>query len=120
MKIGLLSDTHSYLDPKVFEHFGSCDEIWHAGHIGAPAVADALEKVKPLRAVDGNIDDKSIQSRFPEDLHVQCEGLAAWITHMGGLPRTIPPGSGNNLPEQQQLFSSAAILTSSMSGPTRA
>src|SRR5260221_10455701 len=86
MKIGLLSDTHSYLDPKVFEHFGSCDEIWHAGDIGAPAVADALEKFKPLRAVYGNIDDKSIQSRFPEDLHFQCEGLAVWMTHIGGTP----------------------------------
>jgi putative phosphoesterase len=86
MKIGLLSDTHSYLDPKVFEHFQSCDEIWHAGDIGAPAVADALEKFKPLRAVYGNIDDKSIQTRFPEDLHFQCEGLAIWMTHIGGTP----------------------------------
>src|SRR5260221_1575758 len=91
MKIGLLSDTHSYLDPKVFEHFRSCDEIWHAGDIGAPAVADALEKFKPLRAVYGNIDDKSIQSRFPEDLHFQCEGLAVWITHIGGAPPPTKP-----------------------------
>jgi putative phosphoesterase len=86
MKIGLLSDTHSYLDPKVFEHFRSCDEIWHAGDIGASAVADALEKFKPLRAVYGNIDDKSIQSRFPEDLRFHCKGLAVWMTHIGGTP----------------------------------
>ena len=86
MKIGLLSDTHSYLDPKVFEHFRSCDEIWHAGDIGAAAVADELEKFKPLRAVYGNIDDKSIQSRFPEDLSFHCEGLTVWITHIGGTP----------------------------------
>jgi len=34
MKIGLLSDTHGYLDPKVFEYFKDVDEIWHAGDIG--------------------------------------------------------------------------------------
>ncbi|MBK6987724.1 MAG: hypothetical protein IPH33_05505 [Bacteroidetes bacterium] len=33
-KIGLLSDTHGYLDPKVFKLFADCDEIWHAGDFG--------------------------------------------------------------------------------------
>lgn len=86
MKIGLLSDTHSFLDPRVFEHFQSCDEIWHAGDIGEPAVADELEKFKPLRAVYGNIDDKTIQARFAENLRFQCEGLSIWMTHIGGTP----------------------------------
>ncbi len=40
MKIGLLSDTHSYLDPKVFDYFKNCDEIWHGGDIGDASVAD--------------------------------------------------------------------------------
>ena len=65
MKIGLLSDTHSYLDPKVLEHFKACDEIWHAGDIGNVSVVNELEKYKPLKAVYGNIDDKDIQARFP-------------------------------------------------------
>ena len=56
-KIGLLSDTHSYLDPKVFKYFTNVDEIWHAGDIGNPEVTDELTKFKPLRAVYGNIDD---------------------------------------------------------------
>ena len=86
MKIGLLSDTHSYLDPKVFDYFKSCDEIWHAGDIGTAAVADQLQTFKPLRAVYGNIDDKAIQARFPEDLRFPCEGLSIWITHIGGTP----------------------------------
>lgn len=86
MKVGLLSDTHGYLDPKVFQYFAGCDEIWHAGDIGDAAVADALEKFKPLKAVFGNIDDKNLQVRFPEDLRFVCEGMNIWITHIGGTP----------------------------------
>jgi len=51
-KIGLLSDTHSFLDKKVFEHFKDCDEIWHAGDIGDIDVADQLENFKKFRAVN--------------------------------------------------------------------
>jgi hypothetical protein len=91
MKIGLLSDTHGFLDPKVFEHFKSCDEIWHGGDIGTMQVADALEKFKPLRAVFGNIDDKDIQVKFPEDLWFECEGLMIWMTHIGGAPPRYNP-----------------------------
>lgn len=86
MKIGLLSDTHSYLDPKVFHYFESCDEVWHAGDIGAAEVVDALEKFKPLRAVYGNIDTKDLQIRFPEDLRFTCEGVDIFITHIAGKP----------------------------------
>ena len=91
MKIGLLSDTHSFLDPKIFEHFKDCDEIWHAGDIGDPALTDSLEKFKPIRAVFGNIDDKSLQSRFPEDLWFDCVGAKIWMTHIGGAPPNYNP-----------------------------
>lgn len=86
MKIGLLSDTHSHLDPRVLDYFKECDEVWHAGDIGDRSVADTLEKFKPFRAVFGNIDDKEIQIRFPEDLRFECEGLRVWMTHIGGVP----------------------------------
>jgi putative phosphoesterase len=91
MKIGLLSDTHGYLDKKVFEYFSSCDEVWHAGDIGTSAVADELEVFKPLRAVFGNVDDKALQLRFPEDLYFNCEDLSVWITHIGGSPPNYNP-----------------------------
>ena len=91
MKIGLLSDTHGYLDPKIFEHFHSCKEVWHAGDIGDAAVADALEKFKPLRAVFGNIDNKDLQKRFHEDVRFVCEGLSVWMTHIGGSPPNYNP-----------------------------
>ena len=91
MKIGLLSDTHSHLDPKVFEYFKDCDEIWHGGDIGDASVSNELEKFKPFRAVFGNIDDKEMQVRFPEDLWFSCEGLTIWMTHIGGAPPNYNP-----------------------------
>jgi uncharacterized protein len=91
MKIGLLSDTHGFLDPKIFDHFRDCDELWHGGDIGDGRVADALEAFKPLRAVYGNIDDKEIQLRFPEDLFFTCEELSVWMTHIGGAPPRYNP-----------------------------
>ena len=91
MKIGLLSDTHGYLDQKVFEHFKHCDEIWHAGDIGSMALAESLAAFKPFRAVFGNIDDAEIQNRFPEDLWFTAEGLSVWMTHIGGSPPNYNP-----------------------------
>jgi putative phosphoesterase len=91
MKIGLLSDTHSDLDPKVFTHFAGVDEIWHAGDLGDLKLVQGLESFKPLRAVYGNIDDRDIQSRFPEDLVFSCEGMKVWMTHIGGIPPRYNP-----------------------------
>lgn len=85
-KIGLLSDTHSTLDPKVFKYFEEVDEIWHAGDIGDMEVIKKLEAFKPLRAVYGNIDSGTVRTTFPLDLRFDCEGMDVWITHIGGYP----------------------------------
>jgi putative phosphoesterase len=91
-KIGLLSDTHGYLDPAIFEHFESCDEIWHAGDIGSIEIIDQLEAFKPVRIVFGNIDGHEIRIRTTEYLHFELEGLSVQITHIGGYPpRYNPP-----------------------------
>jgi putative phosphoesterase len=85
-KIGLISDTHGFLDERVFHHFASCDEVWHAGDIGSTDVIDQLESFKPLRAVWGNIDGTEVRKRTLENLRFVCEGLDVWITHIGGRP----------------------------------
>jgi uncharacterized protein len=90
MRIGLLADTHGYLDPALFEHFETCDEIWHAGDIGDTVLLGQLQKFKPLRVVYGNIDDLDLQRNLPEDLWFSCEGLAVWLTHIGGSPNHYP------------------------------
>lgn len=91
MTIGLLSDTHSYLDPKIFDYFKHVDEVWHAGDIGDAQVTRDLKSFKPLKAVYGNIDDKEIQAQFPEDLWFECEGFKIWMTHIGGAPPNYNP-----------------------------
>lgn len=85
-RIGLLSDTHGYLDGSIFSYFENCDEVWHAGDIGNSEVADKLEAFRPFRAVYGNIDDKTIQTRYPLNQEFVVEGLAVWITHIAGYP----------------------------------
>ena len=85
-KIGLLSDTHGFLDDKVFEHFKDCDEVWHAGDIGTVEVADRLAAFKPLRAVYGNIDDDKLRVMFKQHERWMGEGVDVWMTHIGGYP----------------------------------
>lgn len=85
-RIGLISDTHSYLDDAVFNHFEKCDEIWHAGDFGDIKVANALQEFKPLRGVYGNIDGRDIRSVYPENLKFNCEDVKVWMTHIGGYP----------------------------------
>jgi uncharacterized protein len=91
-KIGLMSDTHSFLDPKVFDYFKDCDEIWHAGDIGVIEVAERLAAFKPFKAVYGNIDENTaVEHQYPLDLRFECEGLRVWITHIGGYPGKYAP-----------------------------
>ncbi|WP_020526759.1 metallophosphoesterase family protein [Flexithrix dorotheae] len=86
MKIGLLSDTHSFLDPRIYDYFKDCDEIWHAGDIGSIELLDELEKFKPLKAVYGNIDGKEIRTEAPEEQIFECAGMKIWMIHIGGYP----------------------------------
>ena len=86
MRIGLISDTHGWIHPSLFEHFAGCDEIWHAGDIGNIQTADSLATFKPFRAVYGNIDDSIVRSTFTESLRFTSEEMKIWITHIGGTP----------------------------------
>ncbi|MEJ6694899.1 MAG: metallophosphoesterase family protein [Chitinophagales bacterium] len=84
--IGLISDTHSYLDPQVFEYFKEVDEIWHIGDVGDVKVLEQLRAFKPLRGVYGNIDDREIRQELPLDYRFVMEDMDIWMTHIGGYP----------------------------------
>ncbi len=76
-RIGLLSDTHGWLDPRLRNHLASCDEIWHAGDIGGLHITDEIRSWypdKPLRAIVGNIDDAASRRAFPTDLRFELDG----------------------------------------------
>ncbi len=86
MKIGLISDTHNFLDPQVTEYFSDRDEIWHAGDFGNITIARELEKIAPVVGVYGNIDGEDIRKRYPLHQRFTKEGVDVWITHIGGIP----------------------------------
>jgi hypothetical protein len=104
-KIGLISDTHGYLDEAVFEHFKDCDEIWHGGDFGDANIAIRLKEAKELKGVYGNIDDADIRTVFPEQLVFMCEGVKVMMRHIGGYPpRYNPETKKELLIHQPQLF----------------
>ncbi len=104
-RIGLISDTHGFLDEKVFEHFKNCDEIWHAGDFGNAKLATSLKKFKPLRGVYGNIDGYDIRSEYPDKLVWQCENVNVFLTHIGGHPARYAPGIKSQLEKNKsKLF----------------
>ena len=86
MKIGLLSDTHGYLDPKVFKYFEQVDEIWHAGDIGTIEVLEELRKFKPTIAVWGNVDGGQLRVECKEGEIFEREGVRVLLTHIAGKP----------------------------------
>ncbi len=104
-RIGLISDTHNYLDETVAAHFKNCDEIWHGGDFGTQEIANKLKNLKPLKGVYGNIDGKDIRSIYPEQLVFMCEEVKVMIRHIGGYPPKYNPETKKEiLIEQPQLF----------------
>lgn len=85
-RIGVLSDTHGFFDPKIVKYFAECDEIWHAGDVGDYDVILKLNLIAPVMAVYGNIDGTPIRSRYPGHQRHVREGLDIWMTHIGGYP----------------------------------
>ncbi len=90
-KILLLSDTHSYIDDLVIKHIKNADEVWHAGDIGDLKVTETIKKLKPLRAVYGNIDNSEARLEFPETTRFMCENVEVLMTHIGGYPGRYNP-----------------------------
>jgi putative phosphoesterase len=112
-RIGLISDTHGFLDPSVFEHFKNCDEIWHGGDFGTLKIAEQLIAIfgqtgsgqARFRGVYGNIDDNDIRSIYPEQLVFICEKVKVMMRHIGGYPpRYNPETKKEILIHKPQLF----------------
>lgn len=104
-RIGLISDTHGYLDETVFKHFEQCDEVWHAGDFGGEEVAARLKEQKVLKGVYGNIDGQDIRTVYPQQLVFMCEEVKVMIRHIGGYPPKYNPETKKELLiYQPQLF----------------
>ena len=106
-RIGLISDTHSFLDENVFRHFENCNEIWHAGDFGSVELAMHLAATNGLvlKGVFGNIDGQEIRIQFPEQLVFMCEEVKVMIRHIGGYPPKYNPETKKELIDHKpQLF----------------
>lgn len=104
-RIALLSDTHNYLDPKIFKYFESCDQIWHAGDVGTIAITDKLAELKPLVAVYGNIDGQDVRKVHPKDQVFFCEDVKVFMTHIGGYPNRYSADALEKIKQEKpQLF----------------
>jgi putative phosphoesterase len=60
LRIGVLSDTHDYFDPRIRDLFRGVDHIVHGGDIGLPWILLQLEEIAPVTAVLGNTDDTTL------------------------------------------------------------
>ena len=81
MLIGLIADTHGYLDPRVPPVLKGVDLILHAGDIGAEGVLAALERIAPVTAVAGNNDAKLAQLGLPLRVDVDLGGVRIHLVH---------------------------------------
>lgn len=82
MKIGVISDTHGKMHPRVFDLFAGVDHILHAGDIGKPEIITELRSIAPVSAVYGNVDSFPLTSQFPERVIISFEGVRILMTHI--------------------------------------
>jgi uncharacterized protein len=90
-KILIISDTHSYLDPRLEPHIDWADQIWHGGDWGSVALADTLIGERTVQGVYGNIDSATLRQMFPKILHFDCEEVSVGMTHIAGAPSKYKP-----------------------------
>ena len=98
----MLSDTHSFLDPKILPVLAECDEIWHAGDVGDVSVLTQLESLgKSLKVVSGNIDGKETRWIAPQQHIWYVEKMKVLMIHIGGYPGHYPSAIKKLLLEEQ-------------------
>jgi putative phosphoesterase len=100
MDVGVISDTHGYLDPKIFKVFQGVDHILHAGDLGTEEVATELEAMSPLTAVSGNVDVYLPSGRFPPLNLFEAEGWRILVIHVGMFDGSPAPGLDGLLREK--------------------
>ncbi len=108
MKIGVVSDTHGFFDPRLREVLAGVEAILHAGDVGSREVLDELGQVAKIYAVRGNVD--SAESNFPLSRSVKMDRLHVEILHQLSVPQEelIAWSDGSLLPkvhpERRDIF----------------
>jgi putative phosphoesterase len=81
VRIGVISDTHGYLDPKVLELFAGVSHIIHAGDVMDPGILHELETVAPVTVVAGNLDEPKVMGDLPREVASQVDGVRFVVGH---------------------------------------
>ena len=89
MLVGVVSDTHGYLDPRVPVLLRGVDHILHAGDIGGNGITEELGRIAPVTAVRGNVDREGLESLYPLDATVVFEGCTVFLTHQVKVPKGL-------------------------------
>lgn len=89
-KIGLISDTHGYIDDHILTHLFDCNEVWHAGDWGESVNEIMEKKFDAIKGVYGNIDNHILRRIYPEEQVFEIEGSKVFMTHIGGYPGRYP------------------------------
>lgn len=91
MTIGLISDTHGWLDPAIEHWFSGIDLILHAGDVGREKVLHQLEQMAPTVAVRGNIDGGVWGRELPLEEIVYVKDKKMALLHIAGTPKKPRP-----------------------------
>jgi putative phosphoesterase len=78
--VGLISDTHGLVRPGLADAFAGVSLILHAGDVGGAAVLEALERIAPIKAVSGNIDDPD-DPALARERSLTIDGVAIHVSH---------------------------------------
>ena len=87
MLIGVISDTHGYLNPRVPVLLRGVDHILHAGDIGDDTIIEELARIAPINAVRGNNDREGPTSRYPLEATEVLGGFRILLTHEMKVPK---------------------------------
>ena len=88
MLIGVVSDTHGYLNPRLPELLQGVDHILHAGDIGDGGIIEALAEIAPVTVVRGNNDRTGPESLYPEEVSLKLVGFSFYLTHIVKVPKS--------------------------------
>jgi len=87
MRIGVISDTHNYFDPKIPRIFCGVAHILHAGDVGLPKIIFELEQIAPVTAVEGNTDDPAFRYSVTEVVELDAR---RFLLHHIVYPTALP------------------------------
>jgi uncharacterized protein len=89
-RVGVLSDTHGLLRPEVLKQLQGVDLIIHAGDVGSDTIIPELQKIAPVYAVRGNVDNGAWAYKFPLSNALEVEQVFIYIYH-GHLEPDVDP-----------------------------